>query len=77
MKTEKTKPNARSPRSGITTNHHREDRSSDTSQKNAAAINIIILTGSWAIVNKNIANGGPNARNAQPKNSTNVITETK
>ncbi|EFA03459.1 hypothetical protein TcasGA2_TC013452 [Tribolium castaneum] len=53
--------------------HHNEDNRRETSQKNAAAIRIMIRTGSWAIVNTNIANGGPKAKKVHPKNSTKVI----
>lgn len=43
------------------------------SQKKALAINIIILIGSAAMVNVNIASGRPKARNVQPKKSIKVI----
>lgn len=43
------------------------------SQKKALAISIIILIGSAAIVNVNMASGGPKARKAQPKKSMTVI----
>lgn len=59
--------------SGTNTNHTNDDRSNAQSHKNAAAIKIIIRIGSCAIVIVNIANGGPNAKNAHPKNSGNVI----
>lgn len=60
-------------RNGTKINHINDDNSSEHSQKNAAATNIIIRIGSLAIVNANIASGGPNAKNEQPKNSGTVI----
>lgn len=50
-----------------------DDSSSEQSHRKAAATKMIIRMGSWAIDNVNIANGGPNARQAQPKNSAAVI----
>lgn len=67
--TENTRPNASLLRKGITMNHKSDDIKNDSSQKKALAIRIIILIGSLAIVKANIARGGPNARNVQPKNS--------
>lgn len=49
--------------------HINEEIRSDSNQKNALAINIIILTGSFEIVKINIAKAGPKATEAQPKNS--------
>lgn len=66
-------PKARVSLSGSTANHSIEDRSSDTSQKKPAAIRMIILIGSCAIVKVNIAMDGPNAKKAHPKNSATVI----
>ena len=56
-------------------NHKSDDNKNDSSQKKALAIRIIILIGSLTIVKVNIARGGPNARNVQPKNSIIVIAE--
>lgn len=50
-----------------------EEINIETSQKNDAPIKIIIRMGSWAIVNVNIARGGPKAKKAHPKNSAIVI----
>jgi hypothetical protein len=57
------------------TNQIIDDTNKEQSQKKAAAIKIIILIGSWATVNVNIANAGPKARNAHPKNSGKVMTK--
>lgn len=43
------------------------------SQKNALAISMMIRMGSIAIVNVNIASGGPKASKAHPKKSVTVI----
>lgn len=50
-----------------------DDKSKEISQKKALAISIIIFIGSLAIVNANMANGGPKAKEAQPKKSITVI----
>lgn len=71
--TEKTNPNTSLLRKGTTINHRNDDNNNESNQKNAAAINMIILTGSQAIVNINMARGGPKAKNVQPKNSETVI----
>lgn len=59
--------------SGTKINHTNDDKSNAHNHKKAAAINIIIRIGSWDIVIENIASGGPNAKNAHPKNSGTVI----
>lgn len=59
--------------SGTNTNHTSDDNKSEQSHKNAAATRMITRMGSWATVIVNMANGGPKARNAQPKNSGKVI----
>lgn len=56
-------------------NHQSEEVSSESSQKKAAAIMIMIRTGSWAIVTMNIEKGGPNASNVHPTNSMSVMIE--
>lgn len=66
-------PKAKYVRRGTTANHSIEESSRARSQKNPAAIRIIIRIGSWAIVNVNIAIAGPNAMKAHPKNSATVI----
>lgn len=71
--TEKTRPNARCSRSGTTAYQSTDDSSRAMSQKKALAINMIILMGSAAMVNANMASGGPKARQAQPKKSITVI----
>lgn len=50
-----------------------DDNNKEINQKKALAISIIILIGSAATVNVNIANGGPKAKKAQPKKSITVI----
>lgn len=50
-----------------------DDSSNEHSQTKAAATSTMMRIGSWAMVNVNIANDGPNARNVQPKNSGKVI----
>lgn len=60
-------------RSGTNINQMNDDSSNEHSQTKAAATNTIMRIGSWAMVNVNIANDGPNARNVQPKNSGKVI----
>lgn len=60
-------------RNGTKMNHMNDDSKRAQSHTNAAATRIIIRIGSWAMVIENIASGGPNARNAQPKNSGKVI----
>lgn len=59
--------------SGTNMNHTNDDNSSEQSHTNAAATRMIIRMGSCAMVMLNMANGGPKARNAQPKNSGIVI----
>jgi len=71
--TEKTRPNARCSCSGTTAYQSTDDNSRDISQKKALTINMIILMGSAAMVNINMASGGPKARQAQPKKSMTVI----
>lgn len=66
-------PKAVTSRNGKITNQMNDDSKSEQSHKKAAATKIIIRIGSWATVIVNMANGGPNARNAHPKNSGNVI----
>lgn len=51
----------------------RDEIRNDTSQPNAAAIIIMILIGSLAIVKANITRGGPKASKEQLKNSARVI----
>lgn len=77
MQTETINPNGVNSLSGTNINQTKDDSNREHSQKNAAATKIIIRMGSWAIVNVNIANGGPNAKNVQPKNSGTVIFTTK
>lgn len=60
-------------RNGTNINQMNDDSKSEQSHTNAAATRIIIRIGSCAMVIVNIANGGPNARKAQPKNSGKVI----
>lgn len=62
-------------RNGTNMNQMNDDSKSEQSHTNAAATRIIIRIGSWAMVIVNIANGGPNARKAQPKNSGKVILQ--
>lgn len=71
--TENTNPNARWFWSGTTAYQSTDDKSKEISQKKALAINMIILIGSLATVNVNMANGGPKAKKAQPKKSIIVI----
>lgn len=59
--------------SGTTINQTSDDSKREQSHKNAAATKIIIRIGSCATVIMNMANGGPNARKAHPKNSGKVI----
>lgn len=66
MKTENTIPKAGTVRNGTTANHIIDDINNDSNHTNAAAINMIIRIGSWAIENINMANGGPNAKKLQP-----------
>jgi len=70
--TEKTTPKAIKSFSGMMA-YHKDEISSDSSQKKAAAMRIMIRTGSLAIVKTNRAKGGPKAMKVQPKNSGNVI----
>ncbi|KAI4498061.1 hypothetical protein M0802_006885 [Mischocyttarus mexicanus] len=58
---------------GTTAYQSTDDKSKEMSQKKALAISMIILIGSLAIVNVNMANGGPKAKKAQPKKSITVI----
>lgn len=60
-------------RSGTNKNQMNDDSKSAQSHTNAAATKIMIRIGSWATVMVNMANGGPKARKAQPKNSGKVI----
>lgn len=60
-------------RTGTNMNQMNDDSKSEQSHTNAAATRMIIRMGSWAMVIVNMASAGPNARNAQPKNSGNVI----
>lgn len=71
--TEKTRPNARCSCSGTTAYQSTDDSSREMSQKKALAISMIILMGSAAMVNVNMASGGPKAKQAQPKKSITVI----
>ena len=50
-----------------------EEKSSASSQKKAEAIMMITFIGSLAMVKMNMATGGPNAMNVQPKNSHSVM----
>lgn len=61
-------------RNGTNMNQMNDDSSNAHSQTKAAATSTMIRIGSWAMVNVNIANDGPNARNVQPKNSGKVIS---
>lgn len=71
--TEKTRPNARCSCNGTTAYQSTDDSNKEMSQKKALAISMIILMGSAATVNVNMASGGPKARKAQPKKSITVI----
>lgn len=71
--TENTSPNARFSCRGTTAYQSTDDSSNEISQKKALAISMIILMGSAAMVNVNIASGGPKAKKAQPKKSITVI----
>lgn len=71
--TEKTRPNARCSCRGTTAYQSTDDSSREMSQKKALAISMIILMGSAATVNVNMASGGPKAKQAQPKKSITVI----
>ncbi len=71
--TEKNRANSRLSLSGVTANQRSADISNETNQKKALVIRTITLTGSLAMVNTNMAVGGPNAKNKQPKNSINAI----
>lgn len=73
MITAKTIPNASWDRRGTTANHTRDDTRNESSQANAAAIMMMMRTGSLAMVSANIAKGAPNASNEQLKNSARVI----
>lgn len=66
-------PKARWVLRGTTANHRIEESSRASSQKNPAAMRIIIRMGSWAMVNVNMAMAGPKAKPAHPKNSATVI----
>lgn len=68
-------PKAVTSRSGTNMNQTREESNSEQSHKNAAATKMMIRIGSCAMVILNMANAGPNARKAQPKNSGNVIVK--
>lgn len=71
--TANTIPNARYDRKGTTAYHTSDDTRNDSSQPNAAAIMMMIRTGSLATVIANIASGAPNASREQLKNSARVI----
>lgn len=60
-------------RNGTNMNQMNDDNSNEHNQTKAAATSTMIRIGSWAMVNVNIANDGPNASNVQPKNSGKVI----
>ncbi|GBP52998.1 RNA-directed DNA polymerase from mobile element jockey [Eumeta japonica] len=62
-------PNTKYDRKGTTANHNKEESKNDSSQPKAAAIMIIMRTGSFAMVKANIINGAPNANSEQLKNS--------
>lgn len=66
-------PNMVTSRIGTNINQMNDEIKSEQSHKNAAATNIIIRMGSWAMVIENMANAGPKARKAQPKNSGKVM----
>lgn len=59
--------------SRVIKNHTNDDNNTEHSHIKAAATKIIIRIGSWAMVNRNIANGGPKTKKTPPKNSGNVI----
>lgn len=61
--------------SGTTMNQTSDESKREQSHKNAAATKMITRIGSCATVIVNMANGGPNARNAHPKNSGKVIVD--
>lgn len=73
MKTDRTSPMDVYARNGTNMNQMNDDRSSEHSQTKAAATSTMMRMGSWAMVNVNMANAEPNARNVQPKNSGKVI----
>lgn len=54
-------------------NQINDDINKARSHKNDEKISRIIFIGEFAIVNIKRAAGGPNARNAQPKNSATVM----
>lgn len=69
----KTIPNAKLLFNGTTANHTIDESRNDRSQANAAAIMMMMRTGSLATVNANMTNGAPKARREQLKNSARVI----
>lgn len=69
----KNTPNAKYDRNGTTANHTTDDIKNESNHPNAAAIMMMIRTGSLATVNANITNGAPKARREQLKNSARVI----
>ena len=71
--TEKSAPKAIVSLKGDTIMYKIEENNSASSQKKPLATNIIVLTGSFAIVRINIASGGPNAIIPHPKNWETVI----
>lgn len=66
-------PNNVKSLNGTIMNQISADSSNAHSQRKAAATKMMMRIGSLAMVSVNIANGGPNARNAHPKNSGSVI----
>lgn len=68
-----TIPNAKYDRNGTTAYHTKDDSKNDSSHPNAAAIMMMMRTGSLATVNANMTNGAPKARREQLKNSARVI----
>lgn len=74
IKTEQINPIDVYDLSGTKTNQINDENNNAQSQTNAAPTRRIIRIGSLATVSVNIANGGPNAKNVQPKNSGSVIS---
>lgn len=69
-----TIPNERYDRKGTTANQTSEDIKNARSHPKAAAIMMMMRTGSLATVSANIASGAPNASREQLKNSARVIS---
>lgn len=73
MRTDIIIPKAVTSLIGTKMNQTSDDNNNEQSHRKAAATNMITRIGSCATVIVNIAKGGPNARNAHPKNSGKVI----